>query len=81
MFEGDEQFLITLSNLIHAQSENPQGAFTIIENEAAPSLQLAEAQVREGQPLAMPISLDIPSALPLTLQVSVRDGSTSVGGI
>ena len=78
IFEGDEQFAIKLSNLINAVSPVPEAHYTSWKMKPHRAYSLRRFHHRGRAHCPAP-TLDTPAAMPLTLQVLVRDDTAVVG--
>jgi len=79
--EPDEVFLLDLGNAVNATIADRQGLGRITNDDSLPSLSIAGGAVTEGSsgttPLRFRLTLSRPSAQPVTVQVTTRDGSAT----
>jgi hypothetical protein len=77
--EGDETFALNLTNAVGAAITDGQGIGTIVDDDGASGLRIADAAVDEGGALVFVASLAAPQASPVAFEVAVSDG-TAAGG-
>ena len=77
--EADEFFDLTLSNPGNATLADASGRATITDNDAAPSVSIADASVTEGDTATMTVSLSGASALPISVNYATADDSAVAG--
>ena len=79
--EADETFSVKLSNAVKATIAKTTGTATITDDDAPPSLSIADATVNEGDtsttPLPFTVTLSAPSGLDVTVSYRTSD-STAV---
>ena len=79
IYEGEEVFGFTLSDLSNVEASETKASYAIVENEPRPSLIVGQVDLSEGGQSALPISLDTASSLPLTLEIIASDGTGALG--
>ncbi len=78
--EGDETFTVTLSDPAGATLGAAASAtVTILDDDSAPAVSVADATVTEGGTARVVISLDRPSTQDVTVRWSVADGTAGGG--
>jgi hypothetical protein len=79
--EVDETFFVNLSNPSNAPIGGGQGVGTITDNDATPTLTIANAAVQEGDSgttsLGFDLTLSAPSGRTVTVQYGTTDGSAT----
>jgi uncharacterized repeat protein (TIGR01451 family) len=77
--ETDETFFVNLSAPVNATLARPQAVGTIIDDDPAPSISIADVSVKEGNsgttPAVFTISLSAPSAKPISVDFFTSDGT------
>ncbi len=76
VFEGNESFTVTLTNIDGAVPSDPEGTGTILDG-PAPSIVINDVTVTEGGQAIFTVSLSGPSATPITVNFSTADGSAT----
>lgn len=87
LYELDETFGVTLDGFVNVTANPTQRAVTIVNDDPKPTLRISDAPllnaVTEGDsgttPLQFTISLDQPSALPVTVTYSTASGTAQSG--
>ena len=86
VFEGDEDFQISLANPGSSTGEtitiDPAAddvVTTIIDNTPAPTLMIDDGSAIEGNPIVFDLSLDVPSFEDIVFDLSVASGSATAG--
>lgn len=86
VYEGDEDFKISLSNPASTTGETitidpaaDEVVTTIKDNTPAPTVTIGDGSAIEGSPVAFTISLDVPSFEPITLNLAAATGSATAG--
>ena len=83
LFELDETFTITLSNAVNASLADDTATGTIGNDDAQPSLSIADAGVAEGDSgqslLSLTVSLSTASSQAVTVDYASADGSAAAG--
>ena len=75
--EHDEVFAVTLSNPMHAELADAAAVGTIVDNDAAPSLSIADASGGESDgDMMFTVTLDAESALPISVDWATGDMAT-----
>ena len=75
--EHDEMFAVTLSNAMHAMASDAMAMGTIVDDDAAPSLSIADASGGESSgELSFMVSLSAESALPISVDYATGDMAT-----
>ena len=75
--EHDEVFGVMLSNAMNAMLDDAMAMGTIVDNDAAPSLSIADASGGEGEgDLSFMVSLSAESALPISVDWATADMAT-----
>ena len=75
--EHDEMFAVTLSNVMHAMLGDAAAVGTIVDDDAAPSLSIADASASESDgDLMFTVTLDAESALPISVDWATGDMAT-----
>ena len=78
--EGDESFVLTLSNPVGAGLGNAVGVGTIIDNEPSPVINaVAGAAIEDAGSLEFMVTLTTPSTQPVTVDYSTADGTALAG--
>ena len=76
--EPDETLNVTLSGLEHAVPGDPFTAVgTIVDDDAPPTLTIADASVNEGDVLVFPVSLSGASGYPVSVDWALAPGSAT----
>lgn len=82
-YEGDEDFTLDLSNAVNGVLGTASGTATIQDDDAAPDVDIAPAQVLEGDagttPLDLAVSLSNPSAEDISVDYVTSDGTALAG--
>ena len=82
-FEGDEDFTLDLSNEVNGVLGTSTGTATIQDDDAAPDVDIAPAQVLEGNagttPLDLDVSLSNPSSQDISVDYVTSDGAATAG--
>jgi subtilisin family serine protease len=82
-FEADETFFLNLSNAVGAVITKPAVQGTILNDDAAPKLSVADVKVREfnsgSKDAAFKVTLSAASDSPVTFQYSTADGTARAG--
>ncbi|MCR9130689.1 MAG: Ig-like domain-containing protein [Alphaproteobacteria bacterium] len=77
--ENTETFTVDLSNATNASIADASGEASITDNDAPPALSVDDVALAEGDSGAttftFTVSLDAPSALPITVEASTADGT------
>lgn len=83
IYEGDETFSLDLSNAVNGSLGTPSGTATISDDDPAPDVDIAPAQVAEGNsattPLDLNVSLSNPSFEDIKVDYATSDGSATAG--
>ena len=86
VYEGDEDFKISLSNPASTTGETisidpaaDEVTTTIIDNTPAPTLMIDDGSAIEGSPIVFDLSLDVPSFEDITFDLSAATGSATAG--
>ena len=81
--EGDEDLTLTLSNPVNATILDGTATVTIIDQDTAPQLSIADATVVEGNggntTVDLTISSDVTVPQPVTVEVNTADGTATAG--
>ena len=78
--EGDETFVLTLSNPENAELANVAATGTIADNDDMPELMVADARASEDAGvMVFSVKLNAPSALPVTVNYATSDGTAAAG--
>jgi hypothetical protein len=81
LYEGDETFTVHLKSARGATIADADGVGTITDDDAAPSISIANASSVEGNsgttPLSFDVSLSGPSATDVTVDYETSDGSAT----
>ncbi|MGQ0832700.1 MAG: beta strand repeat-containing protein [Microthrixaceae bacterium] len=75
--EPNETFSVTLSNARNAGVDDGVGTMTITDDDATPSLSIADVAVAEGSTGSVPVSLSHPSSQAITVDVTSADGTAT----
>jgi hypothetical protein len=82
-YEGDETFSLDLSNEVNGTLGTPSGTATISDDDPAPNVDIAPAQVDEGNagstPLDFTVSLSNPSFEDIKVHYATSDGTATAG--
>ncbi len=82
-YEGDETFSLDLSNEVNGTLGTPSGTATISDNDPAPDVDIAPAQVDEGHagttPLDLTVFLSNPSFEDISVDYATSDGTATAG--
>ena len=79
LYEGDETFLVRLSNIVNAQAVERETTLTIEENEPPPTLIVHDFEVEEGKAVRLPLEIGTAAAMPLTVRLMTLDQSGEIG--
>ena len=80
IYEGDETFVLTLSNPENADLANAAATGTIADNDAMPELTVADARASEDAGvMVFSVNLNAPGALPVTVDYATSDGTATAG--
>ena len=85
VYEGDEDYLISLSNPASATGATitigspPSVTTTIIDNTPAPTIMIGGGNAIEGSPVPFRITLDVPSFEDIVLDLAVVSGTATAG--
>jgi hypothetical protein len=83
LFEQDETFTIDLSNPVNVMVLDPHAQGTILNDDAKPSLSIADSQVWEGNSgtkvMTFVVSLSAPSGTATTVVYSTANGTAQAG--
>src|SRR5262249_52562522 len=83
LYEGNETFTVSLSNVSGATLARAQGTGTIIDDDAPVSLSIADASTHEGNSgttlLTFTVSLSGPSGNPVSVYFQTTDGTATAG--
>ena len=74
VYEGDETFTVTISNLVNATVADDTFTGTIVDDETEPTLSIADASATEGLTMNFDVDLSWPSEADVTF-----DYATSIG--
>ncbi len=81
--EGDEQFFVTISNVVGAFVNGSQGTGTITNDDTPPTLSIGSPSIVEGnlgtRTLNFVITLDAPSGLGVEVRVNTANGTAAAG--
>ena len=78
--EADETFGVRLSGPLHAELSDPTATGTIIDDDAAPGITIADARARESAgEITFRLSLDAPSGRQVTVSYGTEDGTAKAG--
>ncbi|MBN3993629.1 MAG: PKD domain-containing protein [Nostoc sp. NMS2] len=81
--EFDETFFLNLSDATNATITKNQAVTTILDNDAPPSITIGDRSITETDSgaiaLTYTISLDAPSAKPISVKYATADGTASAG--
>jgi hypothetical protein len=81
IYENDETFTLTLSNPANATIADGVGSGTIANDDALPTLSIADAALPEGDagttPFSFTVSLDHASAFPVTVDYATASGTAT----
>ena len=78
--EGDETFVLTLSNPQNAGLANAAATGTIADNDAMPELTVADARAAEDAGvMVFSVKLNAPGVLPVTVDYATSDGTATAG--
>jgi len=82
-YEGDETFSLDLSNAVNGTIGTPSGTATIADDDPSPDVDIAPAQVWEGNTGTTPIDLNVnlsnPSFEDIKVDYATSDGSATAG--
>lgn len=80
--ETSEVFKVRISNPFRARIADAVGAVTVLDNDSAPGVSVANASTSEGHAgataLAVPVSLSAPSGAPVSVPYSITPGSATL---
>lgn len=83
MYEGDETFVVALSNPLFATLADGQGQGTIANDDPEPTLSVGDVSVTEGDlggvPAVFAVSLSAPSGLAARVHFATADGTAAAG--
>ena len=78
--EADETFGVRLSGPLHVALSDPTATGTIIDDDAAPEITIADAHAGESAgEVAFPVSLDAPSGRQVTVSYGTEDDTAEAG--
>lgn len=77
--EDDETFSATLTNAVNAAIGTGQGVATILDNDAPPSVSVADCATLEGGVCAFGLSLSAASSKTVTVSYATANGSATAG--
>ena len=77
--EGDEHFIVLLSDPVNAKLGSRAAAVTITDNDPVPQVSAADATVAEGGAAQVTVSLDRPSTKEVTVWWQTADGTAGSG--
>jgi Ca2+-binding RTX toxin-like protein len=79
--ESAETMAVSVSSVVAGTVGNSAdtGTGTILENDAAPSVTIGDAQATEGQPLVFDVNLSNASSGPITLELAALGGTAAAG--
>jgi|GEM_PF-3445180 len=79
VFEANETFYLNLSNATNADFLVQQATGTILNDDAVPTISVADASASEGHsglmPMAFTVTLSNPSSEPVTMRYSLENGT------
>lgn len=76
--EYDEQFQVSVNNIVNAQPSNVSAVATIFDNDAPPTVTISDATASEGSgSLAFNVSVSVASGKDIKLQVNTFDGTAT----
>jgi hypothetical protein len=82
-YEGDETFSLDLSNAVNGTIGTPSGTATIADDDPSPDVDIAPAQVWEGNTGTTPIDLNVnlsnPSFEDIKVDYATSDGTATAG--
>ena len=80
LYEGDETFVLTLSNVVNADLADAAATGTIADNDAMPELTVADARATEDAGvMVFSVKLNAPGVLPVTVNYATSDGTATAG--
>ena len=80
IYEGDETFVLTLSNPENAGLADAAATGTIADNDAMPELTVADARAAEGAGvMVFTVKMSVSSTLPATVNYATTDGTATAG--
>lgn len=79
IFEGDESFGVTLSNLTQLEVGDDVATGTIFDNEPAPQLYLSDVAVNEGEIAEVVVTLSVLSEVDVIFDFEPVSGTATVG--
>ena len=78
--EADETFIVRLSGPLHAELTDSTATGTIIDDDAAPGITIADARARESAgEITFRVSLDAPSGREVEITYGTEDGTAKAG--
>ena len=77
IYEPTENFYVNLSNPDHGTIPVSQGICTILDDDAPPSVTIADASATEGSNVIFPVTLSNPSSEAITLTFGLTNGTAS----
>lgn len=77
--EPDESFSVTLSNARNAGIADASATVTVTDDDATPSISIADANVTEGGSASVAVTLSGASSQTVTVQVTSADGTATAG--
>ena len=82
VYEGDETFTVTISDVVNASIANATAKGTIIDDESEPTISIADASADEGDDLRFEVTLSGPSErlVGFSWGTSVEPGDTATTG-
>jgi hypothetical protein len=82
--EPDEAFSLNLSDAVNAAIGDGTGVGTIVDDDAAAALSVADAETMEGDggtgTLVFPVTLSAPSGFPVTVDFATANGTAAAPG-
>ena len=80
MYEGDETFVLTLSNPENAELADASSTGTIADNDTKPELTVGDARAAEDAGvIVFTVKMNVSSVLPVTVNYATSDGSATAG--
>lgn len=79
LYEYDEEFFVVLTNIENASVTDQEARVLISDDDPAPSIQVADASVGEGQWMAFAVSLSAPTARPIQVSYLTVAGTAIEG--
>ncbi len=78
--EADENFILTLAKPINATLATAQAVATIVDDDAAPVITVADIRVSEADATArFTATLSVPSSITVTFDYATKDGTAKAG--